>query len=93
FKNRSLRCFKCIRSQYSPVCLFLSLLGIILLGSGIAAMLVVLIGSSTTTITATTTSETATSETATSETATSETTTSETATSETATITTATNSK
>ncbi|CAF4022862.1 unnamed protein product, partial [Rotaria sp. Silwood1] len=54
------RYFKHIRCQGSPVCLILSLLGLVLLGAGIAAMLVALIGIFTTTITATTTSATTT---------------------------------
>ncbi|CAF1086585.1 unnamed protein product [Adineta steineri] len=44
--------------QYSPICLILSLLALLLLGAGIAAMLVALIGIPKTTITATTTTTT-----------------------------------
>ncbi|CAF1266852.1 unnamed protein product, partial [Rotaria sp. Silwood1] len=52
--NKTNHYFKYIRCHYSPVCLILSLLALLLLGAGIAAMLVALIGIPKTTITATT---------------------------------------
>ncbi|CAF3713250.1 unnamed protein product [Rotaria sp. Silwood1] len=76
-RNKKKRYFKHVRCLYSPVCLILSLLALLLLGTGIAAMLVILIGIPKTTITATTaTTTTATTATTTTSTTTKTTTTS-----------------
>ncbi|CAF4254501.1 unnamed protein product [Rotaria sp. Silwood2] len=84
--------FKHIRCQYSPVCLFLFLLALVLFGEGIGAMLVVLIGIAKTTIIATTTvtTTTATTTTTTISTTSTSTTTTTTSTSTTSTSTTTT---
>ncbi|CAF3905987.1 unnamed protein product [Adineta steineri] len=56
--NIKKRYFKHMCCQYSPICLILSILALLLLGAGIAAMLVALIGIPKTIITATTTTTT-----------------------------------